>query len=102
MRDTLTILCVLALCLGIVVPARAQASNDALLRLLQVLRDRGSITAQEYDEIRLVASGPPAPAAPIPAPAATPASQAPAPLAAADVPQLVNKALANKWYEKIG
>ena len=32
-----------------------QAQNEALLRLLQVLRDRGSITAQEYEEIRKVA-----------------------------------------------
>ncbi len=38
------------------------ASNDALLRLLQVLRDRGSISAQEYDDIRLLAEAP-APAA---------------------------------------
>lgn len=37
------------------VSRQAEASNDALLRLLQVLRDRGSITAQEYEEIRKVA-----------------------------------------------
>lgn len=98
--DCLRVPCVLAVWLGIVVPAAAQAPNQALLRLLQVLRDRGSITAQEYDEIRLVAAGPAAPAAP--APAQTPAPQATAPLAAADLPPLVNKALANKWYEKIG
>jgi hypothetical protein len=94
MRDTLTILCVLALCLGTVAPAAAQAPNDALLRLLQVLRDRGSITAQEYEEIRLVAAGPAAPS--------PPQAVAPAPMAAADLPPLINKALAGKWYERIG
>src|SRR5687767_2104705 len=92
--DRLTIPCVLALCLGTVAPAAAQAPNDALLRLLQVLRDRGSITAQEYEEIRLVAAGP---LAPSPPPAATPP-----PMAAADLPPLINKALAGKWYERIG
>ena len=56
--DRLKITCVVVLWLGTVAPATAQAPNDALLRLLQVLRDRGSISAQEYDEIRLVAAGP--------------------------------------------
>jgi len=37
-------------------PARAE--NEALLRLLQVLRDRGSITPQEYEEIRSLAEPP--------------------------------------------
>jgi hypothetical protein len=37
----------------VLVPALpADAQNEALLRLLQVLRDRGSITAQEYEEIK--------------------------------------------------
>ena len=94
MRDPLTILCVLGLWLGTVAPAAAQAPNDALLRLLQVLRDRGSITAQEYEEIRLVATGPAAPS--------PPRAAAPAPIAAADLPPLINKALAGKWYERIG
>ena len=70
--DRLTITCVVALWLGTVAPATAQAPNDALLRLLQVLRDRGSISAQEYDEIRLVAAGP-APAAAAARPASPPA-----------------------------
>ena len=39
-----------------------EAQNEALLRLLQVLRDRGSITAQEYEEIRKVADAPQTPA----------------------------------------
>ena len=63
--DRLTIRFAVALWLGTVAPAAAQAPNDALLRLLQVLRDRGSISAQEYDEIRLVAAGPSPAAAPV-------------------------------------
>ena len=75
----------------------AEGQNDALLRLLQVLRDRGSITAAEYDEIRLVATAAaPAAAAPTPAPAP------PAAPATTDLGPAVNKALAGKWYEKIG
>ena len=46
--------------LGFAPPVEAQ--NEALLRLLQVLRDRGSITAQEYDDIRKVAESPQSPA----------------------------------------
>jgi hypothetical protein len=98
--DRLTIPCVVALWLGTVAPAAAQAPNDALLRLLQVLRDRGSISAEEYDEIRLVAAGPAQAAAP--ARPASPPAPAPSAVAAADLPPLINKALANKWYEKIG
>ena len=98
--DKLTITGVVVLWLGTVAPATAQTPNDALLRLLQVLRDRGSISAEEYDEIRLVAAGPAAAAAP--ARPASPPAPAPQVLAAADVPPLINKALANKWYEKIG
>jgi hypothetical protein len=93
-----TIGCGVAAWLAGATPAGAQAGNDALLRLLQVLRDRGSITAQEYDEIRLVAARPSAPALPAAAPVATPA---PASLAT-DLPPLINKALASKWYERIG
>jgi hypothetical protein len=100
--DRLTITLVVAAWLGAVAPAMAQ-SSDALLRLLQVLRDRGSITAQEYEEIRLVAAGPAPPARPAPAPAPpTPAPPTPAPMVAADLPPLINKALAGKWYERIG
>jgi hypothetical protein len=111
----------------------ADASNDALLKLLQVLRDRGSLTAKEYEDIRLVAeAGEPAPpkadaAAPVPA-----QSPAPAPAVAAaampervalleqrvadqdkaltglkaatdgTTPPVVARALAGKWYERIG
>jgi hypothetical protein len=101
------------------VPARAEAPNDALLRLLQVLRDRGSISADEYEEIRRVAEAPDA--TPAPAPAAAPAgAPAPAPVAASakDAEQdkaiaavtaatagtpapVVSRALAGKWYERL-
>lgn len=54
---------------ALLVPAPAFASNDALLKLLQILRDRGSITAEEYDDIRRVADEP----VPIVAPSSTPA-----------------------------
>jgi len=65
--------------------APALAANDALLKLLQVLRDRGSISSQEYDDIRKVAEVPDAPQAPPEV-----------------IQPLVNKALAGKWYERIG
>src|SRR5262245_7327578 len=105
-----------ALCL--LVPASpVHASNEALVRLLQVLRDRGSISAQEYDDIRKVAEAPDAAPA-TPAPAAADAARVAAVeqrVAAQEktvaglrsavdgaVPPLVTKALAGKWYERIG
>jgi len=88
----------------------AAASNEALLKLLQVLRDRGSITAQDYDAIRLVAEAPDAaPATPIPPPVPAPAGDAAQNQAIADVQAavagtpapVVSRALAGKWYERI-
>lgn len=81
------------------------APNDALLKLLQVLRDRGSITAQEYEAIRLVAE---APDTGSPAPAAT-AKEAEQDKAIAEVKAattgtpapVVSRALAGKWYERM-
>jgi hypothetical protein len=106
-------------------PVQAQGANDALLRLLRILRDRGSITADEYEELRLAAAGTDeaAPGSSTPVPTANPAqassSQVPAPVvasvdalegriqaletqAASDSSDVVKKALANKWYERIG
>ena len=94
----------------------AAASNDALLRLLQVLRDRGSITAQEYDAIKLMAdapdtaAAPAAPAAPAPQAAAGSAKDAEQDKAIAEVKAattgatapVVARALAGKWYERMG
>jgi hypothetical protein len=78
--------------------SRAEAGNEALIRLLQVLRDRGSISAQEYEDIKKVAEAPDtAPAPPLPPVAAAARS-------AVDgaAPPLVDKAPAGKWYERIG
>ncbi len=94
--------------------AAADAANDALLRLLQVLRDRGSISPQEFDEIRVLAEAPapaPSPAAPAvasPATAAT-AHEAEQDKAIAEVKTattgtpapVVSRALAGKWYERL-
>ena len=44
-------------------PGSSEAANEALLKLLEVLRDRGSISAAEYDMIRTVAEAPVTPAA---------------------------------------
>lgn len=76
--------------------ARSEAANEALLKLLQVLRDRGSISQAEYDAIREVAESPDAAAT---SNRPTPAGE---PIVAKDLPPLINKALANKWYERIG
>ncbi len=143
----LALACVLSL-VPLTARAQTQATTaDALLRLLQVLRDRGSISAAEYEELRLVAgaSEPPAasPAVSLPASASAPAQAAlvapppapgpdawvetaeallaqasaqPAAQAAATAPpsaapdaaaqaataDLVQQALAGKWYERIG
>jgi hypothetical protein len=92
-----------------------------MLRLLRILRDRGSITADEYEELR-VAAGAPAGVSPAD-PAATPsAPQTPAAssevlpstaqiasrlqalegqVAKQDASDVVKRALANKWYERI-
>jgi hypothetical protein len=105
--------------LGIAWPARAQGTNDALLRLLRILRDRGSITTEEYDEIRLAAGGPATEATEatrVPARLETPPGPPPVlastePIAARvqalasqvakqDSGEVVKKALADKWYEK--
>ena len=96
--------------------AAADASNEALLRLLQVLRDRGSISPQEFDEIRVLAEAPapaPSPAAPAvasPTIATAAAHEAEQDNAIAEVKTattgtpapVVSRALAGKWYERIG
>ncbi|MGD9902444.1 MAG: porin [Vicinamibacterales bacterium] len=85
----------------------SSAADQALLRLLQVLRDRGSITTQEYDEIRLLAT--------LPSPAGTIAAEGDAQREAAQDQAIaeiktatagtpapvVRRALAGKWYERI-
>ena len=117
---------------GLLLPATpAHASNETMLRLLRILRDRGSITAEEYDELRLSAEAPDPPAAPAaaggqvaPAPATVAALQtqeAPTKVlssteqalssrvqaletqvASQDPEVAVKRALSNKWYERLG
>ncbi len=117
---------------SLLLPAsNAHASNEAMLKLLRILRDRGSITAEEYDELRLSAEAPDPPAAPqvaggriASAPATAPvvetqevttkvpiaAEQAlstrvqalEAQVAQQDPEAAVKKALNNKWYERLG
>jgi len=115
---------------SLLLPAsNAHASNEAMLKLLRILRDRGSITAEEYDELRLSAEAPDSPAAPAvaggqaPAPAATPALRTEdaavriqpteqaldtrvqaleRQVAQQDPEAAVKKALGNKWYERLG
>ena len=90
-------------------PVSAGTSNDALLKLLQVLRDRGSISADEFDAIRSLADAPAAPPAPVTAPrAGGPAPVADvvqaAPAAAAPVKPEVAAALpapATTWYDRL-
>ena len=87
-----------------------EAQNEALMRLLQVLRDRGSISAQEYDEIRKVAESPQSPATtnqPVGALEQRVAAQEKTVAAIkaqtdGNPPPIVGRALAGKWYERIG
>ena len=115
---------------GLLLPAtNAHASNEALLRLLRILRDRGSITAEEYDELRVSAEAPDASAPPAAGGQVAPVTAAPtlqtqesatkvltsteqaltgrlqaveAQLAKQDPEVVVKKALGNKWYERLG
>lgn len=84
----------------------AYASNDALLKLLEILRNRGSISAEEYEQIRLVADAPATAleraSAALPRTAESAPAAVPPPSTDERVTPLVNKALAGKWYERIG
>ncbi|MEZ5288939.1 MAG: porin [Vicinamibacterales bacterium] len=103
-------LCLLGVALALVVvpSARASASSDALLKLLRILRDRGAITAAEYEELRLAAEDPAPPAGGTPGttPVATAGGGAAAgqqaQAAAQDTDIAVKKVLAGKWYERLG
>jgi hypothetical protein len=113
-----------AMLLAVAAPSRGQGTNDALLRLLRILRDRGSISADEYEELRLAAGAatpeaqPAARATTGPVPAGTPAAPPQVltstdqlaariqaletQVASQDSSDVVEKALAGKWYERIG
>ena len=109
---TLAVLVAAASVFGLTRPAEA-AANPALLRLLQVLRDKGSISAQEYEEIRAVAESPEAPVTP--GQGAPPAGEALAARVAVQEKEIadltaatsgtpapvVGRALAGKWYERL-
>jgi len=102
---------------GLLASQPALAQDSALLRLLTVLRDKGTLSSQEFEALRAAMT----PAAPASAPSVTPPA-GPAAAAAtvetrlakqekdlADLrkrtdgtaPALVSEALANKWYERI-
>jgi len=108
---------------GLLLPAsNAFASNEAMLKLLRILRDRGSITAEEYEELRLSAEAPGAPppsAVTVPIPLQTPPAGTTvlpiseqelssrvqaleAQVAQQDPEGAVKKALSGKWYERLG
>lgn len=71
LATTLTaLLCVLACAM----PADAQ--NGVLLKLIGILRDRGSISAEEYEELRLAAESEATGDAPVPALSAPPLARA--------------------------
>jgi hypothetical protein len=93
----------LALTMGFtLVPAPAQADSDVLLRLLQILRDRGSITEQEYEELKAAAeaSDRAAPAAPVAAAPEAGAAQERAVSAAARAAQPEAAAPPERWYQR--
>ena len=90
-------------------PVSAGTSNDALLKLLQVLRDRGSISADEFDAIRNLAEAPTPPPSPVtaprpggPAPVGDVAQAAPAAAAPArpDV-AAARPAPVTTWYDRL-
>ena len=127
MRRSLSPKVLLAVALAVAGPALAiEAANPALLKLLKVLKDRGTLTAPEYDDLVAAAqaeSGSASPAAAVVAsPVVAPISQQTEPKAAssaAKVPETasaspssstkagagsdkpVEKAKAPKWYDQL-
>ena len=103
---------------GLLSSRPAEAANDALVKLLQVLRDRGSISAQEYEDIRKVAEAETTtavPALPTNAPPESRVTTLEERVASQEKtiatlksqtdgasPPVVTRALAGKWYERIG
>ncbi len=110
-RARFTFAVVLAMLLGASSRADAgDATNEALLRLLEVLQQRGSITTQEHDAIKALAEAPTPSVAASPgvvpdlAPrlAATEKAVAEVQTATAGTPApVVSRALAGKWYERL-
>ena len=93
MRRSLSFRVLLAAALAAAGPTfSTEASNPALLKLLKVLKDRGTLSAQEYDELVVAAqadSGPVTPTVAVVAPSVvTPAA---VPIAPAAAPQTAKK-----------
>jgi len=93
MRRSLSFRVLLAAALAAAGPTfSTEASNPALLKLLKVLKDRGTLSAQEYDELVVAAqadSGPATPTVAVVAPSVvTPAA---VPIAPAAAPQTAKK-----------
>ena len=84
---------------GLFLPAsNAHASNETMLRLLRILRDRGSITAEEYDELRVLAEAPETSAPPVSGPAslATTAVPVKTPESTAQAPTPTEQAISGR------
>ncbi|MEN9547033.1 MAG: hypothetical protein RLZZ356_1765, partial [Verrucomicrobiota bacterium] len=65
MRRSLSFRVLLAAALAAAGPTfSTEASNPALLKLLKVLKDRGTLSAQEYDELVVAAQADSGPATP--------------------------------------
>ncbi len=96
------------------VRAEEQASDKGMQQLLQILHKRGSISDQEYEELRGLSKQPPASAAPAAAPAAAPVAApatlpaAPAPAATGtekhgeEKPKVEEAKKPTPWYDKLG
>lgn len=78
----------------------AQGNSDALLRLMIILRDRGSITGPEFEELRRVIGGADDSDGIVMAPTTAVAPATPPIAAAQDV--AARPAPANRWYERLG
>lgn len=89
-------------------PVSAGTSNDALLKLLQVLRDRGSISADEFEAIRSLADSPATPPAPVsaprpggPAPVADVAPATPVAAGPSRAEAAARPAPVTTWYDRL-
>lgn len=80
MRRSLSPKLLLAAALAVAGPTLStEAANPALLKLLKVLKDRGTLSAQEYDDLVVAAQAESGPASPAPAVVATPVTTAVSP-----------------------
>ena len=125
MRRSISPKVLLAVALAVLGPAfSTEAASPTLMKLLKVLKDRGTLTAQEYEDLVLAAQAESAPVAATPAVVSAPSEIQPAPqstlkvakpaetasaatpsassvksAAGADKP--ADKPKASKWYDQI-